>query len=102
MRRVRYRLSGLTQFAADEMRHYAKAVAMRCVVAHEQFIGILGDLFDSKRSPVIKKHNRGAFIWALCRLPRRLPEAGRSRPKCGMASADAEARRGSLACLGFP
>jgi hypothetical protein len=36
---VRYRLCGLNQFATDEVRHYAEAAAMRCVVVHEQFIG---------------------------------------------------------------
>src|SRR6266568_2813667 len=40
---IRYRLCGFTQFAADEVRHYAEAAAMRGVVVHEQFIGTFGD-----------------------------------------------------------
>src|ERR1700687_451746 len=35
---VWYRLCRFTQFATDEMRHYAEAAPMRCVVVHEQFI----------------------------------------------------------------
>ena len=46
---IRYRLCGLTQFAADEVRHYAKAAAMRCVVVHEQFIGMFGDFGEILR-----------------------------------------------------
>src|SRR5712664_3700773 len=40
---VRYRLCGLTQLAADELGHYAKAAAMSCVVVDEQFISMFGD-----------------------------------------------------------
>src|SRR5271169_4404445 len=37
---VRYRLGGLTQLAADEVRHHPEAAAMHCVVVHEQFISM--------------------------------------------------------------
>src|SRR5260370_40729243 len=40
---VRYRLCGFTQFATDEMRDYSEAATMRCIVVHEQFIGMFGD-----------------------------------------------------------
>jgi hypothetical protein len=40
---VWYCLRGFTQFAADEVRDYAEASAMSCVVVHNEFIGMLGD-----------------------------------------------------------
>jgi len=40
---VRYRLRGLTQLAADELRHYAVATAVRGVVVHNQIIGVFAD-----------------------------------------------------------
>ncbi len=46
---VRYRLCGLTQFATDEMRDYAEAAPMGCVVVHEQFISKFGNFGKTLR-----------------------------------------------------
>ena len=45
----RYRLGGFTQFATDEMRYYAEAAPMRCVVVHEQFISKFGNFGKTLR-----------------------------------------------------
>ena len=46
---VRYRLRGFAQFAADELRHYAVATAMRGVVVHDQIIGMVTNLWKVVR-----------------------------------------------------